>query len=841
MPFTNSITGGPVQPANVGYRTFSLPADVTLIWPSIAQNLPDVVADLMEVAPTASGFNITLPDVRQVGVGSGTIIRNIGAFSFNVLDAGGGALAAIAPGVSRYLYITDQATAAGVWRSITLGASTSMADAASLVGAGIKAIGASLNQSMPPDPSASTSVFVVAADRARVKIAVGGVATYNLPNTSVVGPDWFCGFVNAGTGMLTLDCDGLETIDGQGSVQLAPGESTLVVCGGLAQYYTLGRGRSTAFNFTQLVKSIAPGGTTVLTSSESANKLMRFVGLLTGNATVEFPSTVGVYYLYNNTTGAFTVSVKTATGSPYALPQAQRAIVYCDGVDILPAQTAVPSGGVLFADGTQASPGMAYASETGLGLYRAAAATIGVAAQNADILRFVGVASAVNFVSFTNAVLGADPVVSTSGGALNLQGAVRIGSQISPTALGASVNNWAPVGIASCALIRVSSSTPVNITGIAVPNAAEGRLLTIRNVGSFDVTLTRDDAASSAANRFLIGANTVLRAGDSISLTYDATAQRWVCWGALPDVNYFFSGVGRRLVADFSNATLASRTYAQTGTINTSTSFGILPNGTGPASSYNAFGASDPTNASQMSVGVDATGAFVSSTRAGSGTFRPLRLATSDITRFEIDINGNIVVGTGAALAGLRIATIGNSNAAANSGSAWSTNSNAGSTSIVAWSAATGSSGFGAVQTDMPGGLSLTSLSATGAINFVVNGATRLTIRPDGSIWTNANTQPSFRSRVWGMFDGNTGGAFGVGNVSSLSKNAAGNYTINFAVAMPDTNYSTIATASIGSANFAYNADVIGRTTTGVQIVTGFNTGSVNQVDVPFLFVHVMR
>jgi len=39
--------------------------------------------------------------------------------------------------------------------------------------------------------------------------------------------------------------------------------------------------------------------------------------------------------VFNNTTGAFTVAVKTAAGTGVVVPPGQRAVVYCDGTNVL--------------------------------------------------------------------------------------------------------------------------------------------------------------------------------------------------------------------------------------------------------------------------------------------------------------------------------------------------------------------------------------------------------------------------------------------------------------------------------------------------------------------------
>jgi len=62
---------------------------------------------------------------------------------------------------------------------------------------------------------------------------------------------------------------------------------------------------------------------------------------------------------------------------------------------------------------------------------------------------------------------------------------------------------------------------------------------------------------------------------------------------------------------------------------------------------------------------------------------------------------------------------------------------------------------------------------------------------------------PIYACRAWVRFN-TDGSIFGAGNVSSVIRNAAGDYYVNFSVSMPDSNYSVV--ASTGSASFILNA-----------------------------------
>jgi len=50
-------------------------------------------------------------------------------------------------------------------------------------------------------------------------------------------------------------------------------------------------------------------------------------------------------------------------------------------------------------------------------------------------------------------------------------------------------------------------------------------------------------------------------------------------------------------------------------------------------------------------------------------------------------------------------------------------------------------------------------------------------------------TAPYYGARAWVNFDGYNGNIYASGNVSSVTRNGPGDYTINFTTSMPDTNY----------------------------------------------------
>lgn len=101
-----------------------------------------------------------------------------------------------------------------------------------------------------------------------------------------------------------------------------------------------------------------------------------------------------------------------------------------------------------------------------------------------------------------------------------------VATPVSPTTLAANTNNYN--ASSTNTFQRISASAAYNITGIIATSS--GAIRTYVNVGSFAITFTHEDAASTAANRILssTGANLVCNAnGGSITFIYDGTSARW--------------------------------------------------------------------------------------------------------------------------------------------------------------------------------------------------------------------------------------------------------------------------------------------------------------------------
>jgi hypothetical protein len=375
MSYNSPFTGTVIQPTDVSYRAITLTANTQLEWPINGNATDDYAARIMQVTASTGGLELRMPPANQTSVGNDALIRNVGANSFTVKDyAGTNTLITIAAGETKYIYITTNATEQGTWGNIAFGVGSSSADAASLAGYGLLAINTTLNQSHPVT-TFSNNITAVAANRAQAWVWTGGAGTFTLPSVSAVGDNWFVLLRNNGTGALTVATTGGDLVNGSASIIMQPTDSAIVVSSGAA-FYTVGLGKSTQFNFSQLTKAVTTG-TYTLTATEAANVIQKYTGTLTGNVTIIVPPTVQIYYIVNDTDGGmsgYTVTLSTGLGSTAVVPASNQATVICDSVNLLNANTIVAGAtSTSLSDGSVGSPSLNFASEPSTGVYRSSA------------------------------------------------------------------------------------------------------------------------------------------------------------------------------------------------------------------------------------------------------------------------------------------------------------------------------------------------------------------------------------------------------------------------------------------------------------------------------------
>lgn len=351
MAYTSTFGGTTIYPSDVSYLALALTEDTTLQWPLEASTGNDIAARIIDVTPTGA-YSVIMPPADQTGTGQVTTFRNIGPATITIKNNAGGTLLSIAQGLTYTLYLTDNSTVAGSWRSFQAGASTAQAQASDLAGYGLVAQGSVLSQSEPV--TLFNSDFTLgAADRASVYVWTGGLGTLTLPSASAVGNNWFVSVRNNGEGDLTIAVPGSEEINGALSLTLRPDDSAIVNTDG-TDFFTVGYGQQAVFAFDYTSIDLTGQSSPYVLAGAELNRIAyKFVGTLTSNIDIEMPNTVQQYWVSNDTTGgSYTLSIGATGQSPYIdVPRGSRGIYYCDGTNVVKADTASISLPIAINDG----------------------------------------------------------------------------------------------------------------------------------------------------------------------------------------------------------------------------------------------------------------------------------------------------------------------------------------------------------------------------------------------------------------------------------------------------------------------------------------------------------
>jgi hypothetical protein len=174
-----------------------------------------------------------------------------------------------------------------------------------------------------------------------------GAGTLYLDAAATLGNNFFVFVRNNGAGDLTIEPAGSETINSATNLVLRPGDSATLITDGTT-WYSIGLGQDAVFAFDFTVVPILPVPPSLITpatftlSGSNLNRIAyRFTGTLGRDCTIIVPSTIQQYWITNATTGSFALKINTSTGSaPVTINQNARGIYYCDGVNVVLADTA---------------------------------------------------------------------------------------------------------------------------------------------------------------------------------------------------------------------------------------------------------------------------------------------------------------------------------------------------------------------------------------------------------------------------------------------------------------------------------------------------------------------
>lgn len=521
--FTNTFGGTVIYPASVSYRAVALTANVTLAWPTELATDTNVVAEIMDVTPSAGGLKITMPPADQVSVGQTQLFFNAGSYTFTIADNGGNTITTVAAGLSYQVYLIDNTTVNGTWRVTQYAAGTSSATAGSLAGYGIKAINTTLNQSMEA-VSINNDYTLNSPDRSSALIWTGGAGTLTLTSSSVLGNDWFVNIRNAGAGAINVTPSvGGQLINGGASLPFNPGDSATILCDG-TNFFSIGFGQSVEFAFDYVSIDLTGETSPYTLSGANLNRISySFGGTITGNMNIIVPSTIQQYWVGNNTdlaSAPYTITIKTASGTGVTLANGSRAIMFCDGTNVVDADTSTVSLPVAVSQG-------------GTGAVNASGARVNLGGTSIGIAVFTAPDTAT-----AQAALGLTfPVPVNQGGtgqSSYTDGQLLIGNSTGNTLTKASLTAGSNVTITpGSGSITISATGSVTSVGSGAgltggPITGSGSLaIDYTSAGSWTGKQTFSGSSSSLAAKLINAAEkvTVSATAATGTINYDVTTQ----------------------------------------------------------------------------------------------------------------------------------------------------------------------------------------------------------------------------------------------------------------------------------------------------------------------------
>lgn len=144
------------------------------------------------------------------------------------------------------------------------------------------------------------------------------------------------------------------------------------------------------------------------------------------------------------------------------------------------------------------------------------------------------------------------------------------------------------------------------------------------------------------------------------------------------------------------------------------------------------------------------------------------------------------------------------------------------------------------------GGTQVSLMAANSSMSFVYRQSNTTWYRTSAPALGNVGTAPVYAARAWVNFNGTgTVAIRASGNVSSITDNGVGDYTVNFTTAMPDNSYSAVA-SSYGGANA--NLDSFASVGYALYATSAFDMHTsqpggtaANRYDPPYVSVSVFR
>jgi hypothetical protein len=238
----------PVVPAEASLNQINFNAsipEINLVFPT---SFPPYVANQYAMSATVIFSNtlsapipdIKLPDATLGAIGNSTIFYNIASSNIPINDAENQEVYILEPGDGVLLILNENATVAGNWVPVVLGATTSGADASSLAGGGLTALANKLNTSIHVVLDSTLPSTFTAAQSNQLFIYNGsGNLTWDLPAAPFLGFMFYVKNQSTGNGIITINAPVGGTINGQSTITLTLNETLYLISNNL-DWYTIG-------------------------------------------------------------------------------------------------------------------------------------------------------------------------------------------------------------------------------------------------------------------------------------------------------------------------------------------------------------------------------------------------------------------------------------------------------------------------------------------------------------------------------------------------------------------------------------------------------------------------
>lgn len=254
-----------------------------------------------------------------------------------------------------------------------------------------------------------------------------------------------------------------------------------------------------------------------LSATQARSAILDCSGTLTGNRSLIVPNASKSWIVRNNTSGAFSLSVKTSGGSGVEVAQGGFCTVWCNGSNACFASVASNASGgggggggstSEMADGSAAAPGLYFTNDTNTGIYRVGGDTLAISAGGTAIfyVATTGV-DVVGNIGLGGQMLAAGtvsaPAYSFTSDADT--GMYRVGSNnIGISANGSKIVDIATSGVSITGTLSTSSNAA--FTGTITGTSSSANALAVGRAGATTPALQVDASAASSATGLKITA-----------------------------------------------------------------------------------------------------------------------------------------------------------------------------------------------------------------------------------------------------------------------------------------------------------------------------------------------